>query len=123
MKIFPLLCAMGFVLAGCSRQAASSADKKYESITLEWQSEMPDVGLTNHCLIVRTMASAGTSLEQKDVSSLDDAANVLGQYGWKLVSSDSKGDDQIYHMERQSRDDGKTFSLILYNAAWNTNKP
>jgi len=52
------------------------------------------------------------STEYSDVASLDGAADILGQYGWHLVSTESSDMSETWHMERQAREDGKQFSLI-----------
>jgi hypothetical protein len=106
-------------LLGCSRQKPPQADEKFETLTVAWQSEVPSAGITNHCLFIWTVANSKTNVEQLDVNSLDQAGNILGKYGWKLVSTDSAGSVPSWHFERRARDDGKIFTLEVYNPAWN----
>ena len=80
---------------------------------------MPTADLTNHCVIIRTVTGSTTNVVQTNVDSLDQAANILGQYGWQLVSTGTKNDTASWHLQRQVREDGKTFMLVLYDSKWN----
>jgi hypothetical protein len=103
------------LVCGCSHHDGAT----FQTLTMDWQPDIPDAGLTNHCLIIRTFTSASSGTEQTNVDSLDEAANILGKYGWQLVSTENKGDIKSYHMSRLAREDGKTFTLEIYNSAWN----
>jgi len=82
------LCGL-FLLCGCS--------EKFQTKTMEWDTS--NLLYTNQNLVI--YASSGPI--QTNVDSLDQAANILGQYGWEFVNSDTEGDKQVYHMKRQAR--------------------
>jgi PBP1b-binding outer membrane lipoprotein LpoB len=119
MKTFASILIGSVFLIGCSRQATKQPETKYETLTLNWENEIPDGDLTNHCVIIRTVTSSATNVVQTNVDSLDQAANILGQYGWGFVSTEIKNDTKSYHLQRQVREDGKTFMLVLYDSKWN----
>ena len=78
---------------------------------MEWMninSGVIALGLTNHTLIIKFTDRQNILT---NVGSLDQAASILGQYGWEFVSSESSGDETVYHMKRQARKDGD-FDLV-----------
>ena len=121
MKTFVLILFGSILLLGCSRQSPKPPQEiKYETMSMDWAEEddtARSLGFTNHCLLVMTKTSTETNSAAIDVSSLDDAANILGRYGWELVSTETKGNPGIYHMKRQVREDGKKFILTSASAA------
>ena len=115
MKTFVSILLGLVMLAGCSRHSSQPVEVKYETITLTWLS---DTAIEpNHSLVIRTVTATATNLDATDVSTLDQAANMLGQYGWKLVSTETKGNWDTWHMQRQDRGDGKQFYLLPESAA------
>jgi hypothetical protein len=115
MKTIASILVGSILLLGCSRQSSqpvNPAEIKYETKTMEWREEsdtMRALGFTNHALII--FFTDKTKNIATNVDSLDQAANILGQYGWEFASSDVKGDRTVYHMKRQARKDGR-FELV-----------
>jgi hypothetical protein len=42
-----------------------------------------------------------------NVDSLDQAANIVGKYGWELVSTETVNGETIYHMKRKAQRNGQ----------------
>lgn len=74
MKTLSSLMLAAVLLAGC--------DKPYQAGRLEWS----DLTKTNTLAIFTTHGPISTN-----VTSVEQAANILGQYGWEVVSSDPGG--------------------------------
>jgi hypothetical protein len=87
-----------FVICGCRQN-------KYETQEMTWYGDIS----TNMHLIV----SGKDGVLETNVDSLDQAANIVGQYGWEFVNSDVENGDQVYHMKRRIPKDAMygTFSL------------
>ncbi|MGA3267080.1 MAG: hypothetical protein ABSE16_09680 [Verrucomicrobiota bacterium] len=98
-KTFASIFLSSVLLLGCSRPA----EIKYQTGTLEsWRWN----NFTNYTLFVNCTYSHF----QTNVDTLDQAANILGQYGWELVNSETVGGREVYHLKRQIRDgDGCDF--------------
>jgi len=97
------------LLFGCSQQAPKQQQEiKYQTGKL---ASWPYKDFTNYALLI-TFADKTKNI-QTNVDSLEQAANVLGQYGWELVSSETVNNCETYHMKRQTREDGCTFVLGL----------
>jgi hypothetical protein len=96
IKTFALVLFGSFPLFGCSQE-------KFETKTMSWDSSLL---YTNQNLII--FAKGGPI--QINVDSLDQAANIVGQYGWELVNSDVENGEKVYHMKRREQKDGE-FSL------------
>jgi hypothetical protein len=108
MKVFVSILFCTVLLFGCSKPPT---EIKYETKTMDWMKENDAVrmlGLTNHTLIIHFS-------DKKDiltnVDSLDQAANILGEYGWEFVSSEVNDGTTVYHMKRQASKDGG-FDLV-----------
>jgi len=112
MKILASILIGLVLLSGCSKPPK---DVKYETMKLDWFNDAAIV--PNHCLVITTKTGAATKVEAIDVATIDQAAEILGQYGWKFVSSETDGYSKIYHMQRQSPGDGKKFDLCGFSAA------
>jgi len=109
MKTFASILVGSALLLGCSQH-----EVKYQTGTLEWEEDsaiLSSFGASNHTLII--YSTIKTQNIYTNVDSLDQAANILGQYGWELVSSESVNDRKTYHMKRQVQegDDGQ-FKLV-----------
>ena len=80
-------------LFGCS--------KKIQNETLEWDIDSANSAYpyTNQELGIFAENNGITT----NVASIDEAMSVLNQYDWEFVSSETKGDKQIYHVKRQAR--------------------
>jgi PBP1b-binding outer membrane lipoprotein LpoB len=104
MKTFASILLGSLLLFGCSRQDSSKQGVKYQTEKLE---SWPYKDFTNYALQI-SFADKAKNI-QTNVDSLDQAANILGQYGWELVSSETANDHETYHMKRQMRDDGCGF--------------
>jgi hypothetical protein len=101
-KTFASIFLSSVLLLGCSRPA----EIKYQTGTLEsWRWN----NFTNYVLLV-TFADKTQSF-RTNVDTLDQAANILGQYGWELVNSETVGGREVYHLKRQARSDGCDFVL------------
>ena len=46
---------------------------------------------------------------QTNVDSLDEAANIVGQYGWELVNTGVENGDKVYYMKRRAQKYGDFF--------------
>jgi dissimilatory sulfite reductase (desulfoviridin) alpha/beta subunit len=110
MKTACIILAVAALLCGCNKPAAPAATEpaKYETGTIAmWDSDsMRDLGYTHHTLMIWTKSG----IIKTNVETLDHAANILGQYGWELVSAATDGHQEIYHLKRQSQAKGQ-FSL------------
>jgi hypothetical protein len=98
MKTFIAILASAFLICGCGQA-------KFESGQLSWS--LDAVLYTNQNLII--FAKGGPI--QTNVDSLDQAENILGQYGWELASTDVENGDRVYHMKRRQQEYGR-FYLI-----------
>ncbi|MGA2240895.1 MAG: hypothetical protein ABSH11_02505 [Verrucomicrobiota bacterium] len=109
MKTFASMLLGSILLFGCSQQAPKQQQEiKYQTGKL---ASWPYKDFTNYALLI-TFADKTKNI-QTNVDSLEQAANVLGQYGWELVSSETVNNCETYHMKRQTREDGCTFVLGL----------
>jgi hypothetical protein len=105
MKTFVSILLGSILLLGCSQQASKQQQEiKYQTGKLE---SWPYKDFTNYALQI-SFADKTKDI-QTNVDSLDQAANILGQYGWELVSSETANGHETYHMKRQMRDDGCGF--------------
>ncbi|MGD0206367.1 MAG: hypothetical protein ABSC89_02005 [Verrucomicrobiota bacterium] len=81
------------LLFGCSQE-------KFETKTMSWDTK--SLFYTNQNLVI--FAKGGPI--QTNVDSLDQAANILGQYGWEFVNSDTENGEKVYHMKRRAQKTG-----------------
>lgn len=110
-RFAPLIFAIVALLFGCSRHSdttrhpdTSEPVAKYESAKLDWAIQnhtTVELGLTNNCLVY---VAKGQTVAT-DVYSLQQATEMLGQYGWQFVSSDSDNTFEHYHLQRQVHGD------------------
>jgi hypothetical protein len=81
---------------GCEQQ-------KFETKTISWDTK--SLFYTNQNLVI--FAKEGPI--QTNVDSLDQAANILGQYGWEFVNSDTENGEKVYHMKRRVQKTGEFY--------------
>ena len=96
------------LLCGCAKPE-KAVQLKFQAGHLEWwtDDELRTFGKTNLSLLV----FAPDGLMETNVESLDEAADILGQYGWEFTGAQFKGNHEIYYMRRQATNDCK-FSLL-----------
>jgi hypothetical protein len=91
MKTFTLTLFILIVITGCS--------EKIQNATMSWDTD----GLVYKNQTLNIFCDSGPI--QTNVDSLDEAASILGQYGWEFVSSETQNGEETYHMKRQARTD------------------
>jgi hypothetical protein len=109
MKTFASVLLGSSLLFGCSQE-------KFETKTMSW-----DTGsrfYTNQSLEIFTKEGP----IQTNVDSLDQAANIVGQYGWELVNADVENGEKVYHMKRKAQKDGGFFLMPNIHIPGNTEK-
>ncbi|HEX3889409.1 MAG TPA: hypothetical protein VHX90_01045 [Verrucomicrobiae bacterium] len=92
------------VLVGCSRREPQQTKTRFEAAKLDLliQNDTTiQLGWTNNCLVYQTK----TNPVATDIYSLQQATEILGQYGWQFVSSESDGTHEYYHLQRQVQSD------------------
>jgi hypothetical protein len=98
MKISTSFLVGSFLLFGCSQE-------KFETKTMSWDTK--SLFYTNQNLEI--FAKGGPI--QTNVDSLDQAANILGQYGWELASTGVENGETVYHMKRRAQKTGDFFLM------------
>jgi hypothetical protein len=96
MKILPFI--LLFVLVGCSRHEAQQPKVESAKLGMVIQNDIArQEGWTNNCLVYWVKDKPVAT----DVYSLQRGIEILGQYGWKFVSSESDGTHEYYHIQRE----------------------
>ncbi|HTR40109.1 MAG TPA: hypothetical protein VMH87_00650 [Pseudomonadales bacterium] len=89
------------LLCGCSQE-------KSQVGSMIWPGDATNCQLSvivNHAVITT------------NVDSLEQAANILGQYGWQFTSAGTSGGDREFFMTRQYHsDDASSFTLL--DSSW-----
>lgn len=96
-------------LCGCGKKSETAAppSPQFEAAKLEFYpaDKMKILGQTHYRLIY----DLNRTQMQTNISSFEQAANILGQFGWELVSSETVDGNRVYHLKRQKQPDGKFF--------------
>jgi hypothetical protein len=95
MKAFIVALTAAILVCGCDHE-------KFENQKMTWYGSFS----TNAMLII--YAKGGPI--QTNVDSLDQAANILGQYGWEFVNTGVEDGDKVFYMKRHVQKYG-SFSL------------
>jgi hypothetical protein len=98
-----ILCA-AFVVCGCGQATQKQpvhANGNQNSERFEFAKMYWTHGATNGTLLIRTKAS----LVQTNVSTLEYAADIVGQYGWEFVQRYDDGTHEIFCMKRRAQTD------------------
>jgi hypothetical protein len=85
-----MLCSV--LLLGCSQE--------YETQEMRWDTS--SLLYTNQTLTV-----FGSSMISTNVDSLDQAANIIGKFGWELVNTEAVNGETVYHMKRKAQRNGE----------------
>jgi hypothetical protein len=107
MKNYISILCTSLMVCGCGQENQShsgQANGNQNSERFEF-SEMYWVhGATNGTMLIQT----DTGQVQTNVSTLDYAADIAGQYGWEFVQKYDDGTHEIFYMKRRSQ----TYGMI-----------
>jgi hypothetical protein len=86
--------AMTFLLCGCEQ----TQSPQYEFAKMEVENDY-----TNFMLMISTNASDGytETTNLGSVTALEQAANIVGQYGWEFVGAGTEDGDMTYYFKRK----------------------
>jgi hypothetical protein len=107
MKLAIIYLAAICLITGCGKQSAPSPIPQFEAASLEFHSaDKMRVLKYDH---YRLLYDVGRQQMQTNIVRFEQAANILGAYGWELVNAETVQGGTIYHLKRQKQADGHFF--------------